>query len=205
MERTSHFRPAVRRRRLFKLGAAGAAVLGLTYGTARLLRAPAGAVPGTPVALSARRFTTVTALVAALYPGEEGGLPPGVDLGVPQRVDQELYFAAPHVRDQVDLALDVLEYGGPLLGWWGRFSRLPLARRRSGFTGLFQHPLGLVRQLAAATSQLVQVFYYAQPETWAAIGYPGPFLDRKPPLSEAYYAERVATAGTGARSEGTDG
>lgn len=186
---------AVTRRRLFHVGLAGAAVLGLGLLVSRRLdggpAGAAGAHAAVPLALSPRRLGIVAALAEALYPGG-GKLPAALELGVPQRIDQELYFADEGIRSEIELALDVLEYGGPLLGWWGRFSRLEPARRLRAIEALHDHSLGLARQIAVGLSQLVQVFYYAQAETWGPIGYDGPWMPASAPPTAVHYQEQLA-------------
>ncbi len=147
---------------------------------------PKGLLPEGPAALDARRFFVLAALVEAMYPARAEG-PSGLSVGVPQRIDREIWFMAPLLRAQLELALDVLEYGGLAAGWWGRFSRLAPERRLRGLEAMLNHRFTVLRQVATALTQLVKGMYYADPAVWAGIGYDGPWMPPKAPESIAAY------------------
>lgn len=149
---------------------------------------PAGLLPVGPAALDARRFHVLAALTEAMYP-ERAAAPGGLAVGVPQRIDREIWFMAEPQRGQLELALDVLEYGGPLAGWWGRFSRLTPERRVRGIDAMLKHRLTALRQVATALTQLVKGMYYADRATWDSIGYDGPWMPPKIPESIAAYPD----------------
>ena len=148
--------------------------------------APAGLLPVGPAALDLRRFFVLAALVEAMYPARSAG-PSGLAVGVPQRIDREIWFMAAPQRAQLELALDVLEYGGLASGWWGRFSRLTPERRLRGLDAMLSHRWTTLRQVATALTQLVKGMYYADPAVWAGIGYDGPWMPPKVPESIAAY------------------
>lgn len=178
-------------RRDFLRLSAGATALATTACSAARLLDPGpteGLLPVGPIALDARRFHVLAALVAAMYP-ESPERPSGLAVGVPQRIDRELHFIAPPTLRQVELALDILEYGGLAAGWFGRFSRLPAARRLSGIETMLNHRWITYRQVATALTQLVKGMYYADRATWATIGYDGPWLPASVPPSIAAYPD----------------
>lgn len=180
----------IRRRDLMHLSGVGAMALTTGCRVASWLDPgpPRGLLPVGPVALDPRRFHVLAALVEALYPGGED-MPAGLAVGVPQRIDRELYFMAPATRAQLEQALDILEYGGILAGWFGRFSRLDLERRLAAVTAMLDHRWIVYRQVATALTQLVKGMYYAAPESWAAIGYDGPWMPANVPESIAAYPD----------------
>lgn len=182
----------LRRRDFLRLGVLSGLVLPLGCSAARRVAAPATAegVLQFPVALSEHHFAILVTLVEGLYPGDERR-PAGLALGVPQRADEEFYFAPEHVRAQFELALDVLEWGGPVAGWWGRFTGLERDERAGQFAKLFDHPFDSFRQVAVGLSQVVRSFYYADERSWPAIGYDGPWQPPKPPDSAAHYAAEL--------------
>lgn len=178
------------RRDFLRLSAGASLVAAVGCGiAARLDRgAPPGLLPVGPAALDRRRFYVLAALTEAMYP-ERDGAPAGLAVGVPQRIDRELRFMAPPQRAQLELALDVLEYGGIGAGWWGRFSRLAPERRLAGLEAMLSSRWITYRQVATALTQLVKGMYYADPATWAAIGYDGPWMPPKLPESIAAYPD----------------
>jgi hypothetical protein len=127
-------------------------------------------------------------VVDTLYPPGRK-FPSGIELKVPEKIDRALYFSPPATREQLRLALDLVEYGGVLIGYLGRFSRLPFSRREKGFRSLLEHPFHLFRQVGSALKQVVQFFYFTEPAVWPLIGYEGPFVSPKPPEKWNYYEE----------------
>ena len=179
----------LRRRDVLRLGAL-APLWGVACRTAHTIAPAAGPEAPVPVALSAHHLAVLTALVDALHPGD-GGRPAALAIGVPQRIDEELYFAPERFREQIGLALDLLEYGGLVAGFRGRFSRLDRERRARVVLGLLDHRIGLARRVAAGLAQIANGFYYADERTWEGIGYDGPWVPRSPPASEAHYRARL--------------
>lgn len=121
-----------------------------------------------------------------MYPGK-GPFPDALSVGVPQRIDREMYFLPVALFEQLELALDVLEFGGIFAGWFGRFSRLNPERQLEAIEAMLDHSWQTYRQVATALTQLVKGMYYADRATWQAIGYDGPWMPPKIPASIAQY------------------
>ena len=152
------------------------------------LRRRSGTVSGAPIALSERRYFVLCSLIEAMYPAGQKQ-PAGLEIGVAQRIDRELHFLDAHTLSQVELALDVLEYGGIFAGHIGRFSHLKAPRRLDVLQNMFKHRWTSYRQVVTALTQLVKGMYYADRRSWAGIGYDGPFMPALVPESIAAYPD----------------
>lgn len=177
------------RRRTLLLGLGGAL---LTAGGGAALVATTGYTPDprdVPVACTAKELVIVRAIVEALLPADDGA-PSGADLGVVQRIDEELWSAAPAVREDLRRALSVLEWWPVLAGFGGRLSRLPPAEAALALQHALERGPRAAAQAASAYKQLTHLFGYAADASWAAIGYDGPWVEtpRPPPSSLAYRA-----------------
>lgn len=177
------------RRRLFKLGFAGAAVLAVAGAAGRLFTGDDLAAGEVALGLTPHGLHVARAIVEALTP-EEDGFPSGVSLKIHQRLDEEAWAAPPLVRDDINSALMLLEHAPLLLGFGARLSRLPVDRRLAAFEALLQHKARLVVASASSVRQMIYVFYYGHPSTWVGMGYAGPFVpEARPPESALRYAE----------------
>jgi hypothetical protein len=177
------------RRRTVLFGLGGALLLA---GGATAVRLTTGyGLPGgeVPIATTAKELAIVRAIVEALLPAD-GDLPAGVDVGVPQRIDEELWSMSPELREDLRSAISALEYWPVLSGRGSRLSTLPPAARAEVLDALAVGGPRPVAQAAGALKQMCHLFYYASPETWAALGYDGPWVTtpRPPPSSLAYRA-----------------
>jgi hypothetical protein len=116
-----------------------------------------------PSALPTREYAILRAVARRLVP--DGPEAPGADaLGAAVRVDRELAFHPPRLRNDLRDALRLTEWW-PLSTRLARFTRLDPAARRSAFQGL---------------KLLVVFFTYTRPETWPHIGYQGPWVPPGP-------------------------
>lgn len=149
-----------------------------------------------PLAMSAKEFVVARAIVEALLPGGDG-LPAGVDVGVPQRLDEELWSAPPEVTADLKAALLVVEHAPPLLGFAGRFSSLSVEARQDCLRAMLASDRDVLVQVVVAFKQMAHLFFYAVPATWGAIGYDGPWVteEKPPPTSIAYRALLAARRG----------
>ena len=96
---------------------------------------------------------------------------------------------------EIDALLAVIEHGTtPLGGRWQRLTRLDVAERRAFLSGLAVRG-GLLAQAACGIRDLVMLGYYQRPESWAALGYPGPQVAALPRPRRAAYAMWVAEKG----------
>lgn len=190
-------RPAVAvltRRRLIQTGVAGSALLavgGTVLGWATL---GYHLEPGEwAIGLSVKEFCVVRALVATIVPGG-GKLKPGVELGVPQRIDEEVWAADDGMRADIRNILQFIEHVPPVYGHFGRFSSLGREAREKVLRSLMTSSQTIFVQAAMAAKELVYLYYYSHDETWDALGYPGPLVDyNKPPASALRYQQLIAT------------
>lgn len=139
------------------------------------------------VALSEKELAVVAALTEALVPGEDG-MPNGVALGVPQRVDEEVWAAPPAIQSDLKAALLLLEHAPPLIGFASRFTHLDVETRRACLRAMLASDRAVLVEAATALKQMIHLFTYARPEAWPTIGYDGPRVERAPPDSARAYA-----------------
>ena len=153
---------ALSRRQLFGSGA----VLGAAYVSAQVFGHRPMATLESPSLGSAGRRTLVAACEALLPSTDDAAWAAGA-------VDDFLATGDPVQGEALRLALSVLEHwpGGLRLS---RFSRLDPAERRQVLSDWGQSSLGPKRQIAVAVTKTVLFTHYARPESWAALGYPGP-------------------------------
>jgi hypothetical protein len=139
------------------------------------------------IALSEKELAVARALAAALVPDE-------LARAVPQRLDEEVWAAATHIQEDLKGALFVLEHGPLLVGFHSRLTHLDVEERRACLRAMLTSDRPVLVQAAVALKQMIQLFAYAQPEAWAAIGYEGPRVARVPPESARAYAALVERA-----------
>ncbi len=187
--------PSPGRRRLLKLGAGAAVVAAVGGGALRWFRfgyAPLLSPAEHPLALSVKEFAVAKAVVEAVTPAEDG-LPSGLALGLPQRVDEQVWGAPEGLRDDLQNGLQLLEHGTLLFGYRSRFTALPPAARRACLEAMMGGSNELLRQVAQGLKELVHLLYYSQPQVWAAIGYEGPYVaNAVPPASALAYRATLA-------------
>jgi hypothetical protein len=139
------------------------------------------------VALSEKQLAVVAALTEALVPGEDG-MPNGLALGVPQRVDEEVWSASPAIQSDLKAALLLLEHAPPLVGFASRFTHLDIQGRRECLRAMLGSDKEVLVVAATALKQMIHLFTYASDEAWPAIGYDGPRVGRAAPESARAYA-----------------
>lgn len=187
-----YFEFSLNRRELFRLSALSTWLLTTACKTGsvitRQMHLPEEEREGVALSLSPAEYRTLTALCETFFPGDPLR-PSALAIHLPRRMDSALYFAPLRTREQFSLALNVVEYGGIFIGYIGRFSGLPLERRKKAFQKLLQHPFGIFRTVGVAIKQVIQLYYYTHPSTWKAIHYEGPFMKEKPLESLEYYQE----------------
>lgn len=148
-----------------------------------------------PIALSVKEFAVVKSLVRALLPAEDG-FPSGESLGIAQRIDEEVWAAAPELRRDLKAGLQLLEHATALQGFSSRFTRLETAAQRAYLEKLLagsNNTLGLV---AVAFKQMAHLFYYGHESVWKHIGYDGPLIKTAvPPDSTVAYKALLRKVG----------
>lgn len=181
------------RRQLIQVGIGGAVALALGGGLLRWVGSGYALRPGeVALGLSVKQLCVARALVEALAPGGDG-FPSGLELGIQQRVDEQVWAADDGTAADLRAALELIEHVPPLLGHFGRFSSLELRARQQVFEQLLRSRRDLFVQVAVAFKQLVQLCYYTDARVWPHIGYDGPWVkEAKPPASALAYARLLA-------------
>jgi hypothetical protein len=179
------------RRTVLRLGAAGAALLAVGGGLGAWITSGYAAqlAPGdVPVALSVKELAVVRAIVDAFFPAE-GSFPAGLDLGVHQRVDEELWAAGAFTRDGIKSGLHLVEHLPPLYGHPHRFTALSRQGRLVVFEAMLRSKTDTIRQIACALKQATHLFYYGHEQVWPSLHYDGVFVATpRPPDSSIAYA-----------------
>lgn len=138
---------------------------------------PVPRTPRTPLrALGPGAFAILAAVTEALTP-EADGLPSGWALQVPENVDRQLDRLHPGDVDEFAQALWILESpaAGLLLDQRvGRFTSASLAERQRVLEAWRTSALPDRRKAYRALSGLVNAAYWAHPQTYPHVGYPGP-------------------------------
>lgn len=184
------------RRAFLKLGVGTTALLAVGGGVASWVGSGYGALLGpgdVPVALSVKELAVVRALVDALFP-EEGAFPSGLSIGLPQRIDEELWAAPERTRGPLKDGIQLLEHVPPLYGHMHRFTALDRARRVAVFEAVLGSGRSTLRQIGVALKQLTHLYYFAHPAVWKAIGYDGPFIEKPVPPDSRVAYERLLSA-----------
>ncbi|HEY1098418.1 MAG TPA: hypothetical protein VGF99_05805 [Myxococcota bacterium] len=146
-------------------------------------------------ALSKKEAVVVRAIVEALYPAA-GVFPAGVDVGVVERIDEELFAQPAHVCSDLKAGIQLLEHAPPLLGRMARLSSLAVDERAAMFELLLQRGPQVVVQAAAALKQLSSLAYYGDQRVWGALGYDGPW--QQTPLPPSSHQRWLAAVGQAA-------
>ena len=142
-----------------------------------------------PIALSVKEFCVLRAIVEVMVPGG-GSLPRGVDVGVPQKIDEQIWAAGETTQSDFAAALQLVEHSPLLHGHASRFTRLSLSDRADVLKGLMGSSVGVFAAVANGIRTAVFTIYYSLEPTWNAIEYDGPWVfEAKPPASAVRYAE----------------
>lgn len=185
------------RRDFIKVGIIGTATLACAGGAFRWFAGGYSsqlAPTDKPIALSEKEFVVVKSIVQALLPAVDG-FPSGESVGIPQRIDEEVWAASPKVRGDLKDALQVFEHAPLLQGRMSRFSSLSVEDRLECLTEFYQGSNDILQQVAGAFRQMAHFFYYAHPDVWPSISYEGPFIQvPQPPASHIAYAELLKKA-----------
>ena len=92
-----------------------------------------------------------------------GRLPSGESLGVPQRIDEEMWAASADTRSDLKNGLQLFEHATITHGFASRFTSLdPGARSAPTSTKLLRGEPGALQQIAFALKEIVYLFYYAR-------------------------------------------
>jgi len=134
-----------------------------------------------PSQLGLREYAVLRAVSDRLVPAA-AGQPGALALGVPARIDRELAFHGPRLREDMTAALQLVEWW-PLVTHGSRFTRLAPAAQDAVLEAMAASRLA-ARRTALQGIKFVTVFFtYAQEPTWSAIGYDGPWVPRNRPAA----------------------
>jgi len=134
-----------------------------------------------PAQLAPREYAVLRAVSDRLVPAA-AGQPGALALGVPARIDRELAFHGPRLREDMTAALQLVEWW-PLVTHGSRFTRLAPAAQDAVLEAMAASRLA-ARRTALQGIKFVTVFFtYAQEPTWSAIGYDGPWVPRNRPAA----------------------
>lgn len=161
---------------MIRYGLGGAIALA-AGGVGLSLQRTAPREPGRPLrALDARTFSILAAVADRVAPAREG-FPAASDLQVAEKVDELLATVDPAVVDEVTQVLHLLENGLAGLVFDGRpraFTALDPAAQDRALAAWQGSRLHLRRTAYKALHGLCAAAYYASPEIYPAVGYPGP-------------------------------
>jgi len=182
------------RRELLRTGFGG--VLLVAFGAVL----PSGCQTYSPIArplkfLSRKEFAVVTRAAVRIL-----GLPDDRGDEIGGFIDNLLAELPPTTQRQARLMLRVVEHGTHLFDLKPkRFTRLSQAEQDTYLQGWMESSLGARRIVFRALKTLAALGYYAQPSSWEAIGYDGPWLGRVDVASDFTHEEPVSLAAVRAR------
>jgi hypothetical protein len=131
-----------------------------------------------PSTLPAREYAILRAVARRLVP--DGPEAPGADgLGAAVRVDRELAFHPPRLRNDLRDALRLTEWW-PLSTRLARFTRLDPAEQDAELAAMATSRFAVRRSAFQGLKLVVVFFTYTRPETWPHIGYQGPWVPPGP-------------------------
>lgn len=182
------------RRRLLKVGAVAGALVAVSGAALRWLAGGYGSKLGPgekPIAFDVKEFAVAKAAVEAMLPAA-GALPSGVELGIPQQVDEQVFMASAALRADFKNGLQLLEHATLVNGYRSRFTSLTAAERSAYLGALMNGSNAALRQVAFGLKEVVHLRYYGHPKVWKAIGYDGPLVaNASPPASSLAYQARL--------------
>ncbi len=177
------------RRALLRTGLGGALLL--AFGAVL----PSGCARYSPAPRSLKFLTRKEFAVVTLAATRILGLPVEAKEDIGSFIDGLLYDLPPTTQGQARLMLRVVEHGTHLFDLKAkRFTRLSPVDQDVYLRGWMESSLGARRVIFRALKTLAALGYYAQPDTWPAIGYDGPWLGRAAGESEFEHEEPVPLA-----------
>jgi hypothetical protein len=169
--------PELSRRAFLSRSLRAAGVLAAVPGLAPACApAPARPAPAGLLVLRPGEWAVLDAAADALIPRGGAFALGAADVDLAARADRFLAAQSPELVGGLRGALLLLEWGGGLLaGRPGRFSRLSPEDRAAVMAALPRR-FGLARQVFAGLKQLCGLLFYADPRSWPALGYDGPWV-----------------------------
>lgn len=165
----------MKRRTLFKLGAASAALLAVGGGAAALLQS--GLHNGRLAEAGREVFRAVArAVLQGSLPADDAARQAALD-GLLERIDALTLALPPHAQDELSQLLSLLASvpGRHLLA--GLSQAWPVASEteiQQALQGMRLSTLALRQQAYAALHDIAAAAYFTDASTWPQLGYPGP-------------------------------
>jgi len=123
-----------------------------------------------------KEYAVLKAAADTLLPGAADA-PSASALGVPGSIDKFLATAPPELGARFKQLLMMLEHGTTIFGLkFRRFTELSQGERLAYLEKWMNSDLSIQRQGFMGLKKLVATFYYVNPRSWQAIGYPGPWV-----------------------------
>jgi hypothetical protein len=164
------------RRDVLKYGVIGALVVA-AGGAGLALRPTRAAIPAEALrVLDADEFSVLYAIAETCCP-KNGAFPAASELHVAEKIDLLLSRCEDGTVSDIKKLLALVENALPGLVLDGRFSTFTASSpetRTAILEGWRTSRIGFRRTVFKALTGLVGATYYAQPEIWGAVGYPGP-------------------------------
>lgn len=166
------------RRSLLKLGLGASLMLG----TAGLTATLSGCSSSGPAGNMAVLRESDLPLLAALFPAAVGPHPAfsensnAIELAIAQ-LDRSLQYSSPFVQSEVLNLLGMLSMPltrGPLTGIWSDLAQASPEQLEAFLLRWRDSRFELLRKGHKSLLQLLHMAWYATPQSWAAVGYPGP-------------------------------
>jgi hypothetical protein len=165
----------MQRRSLLKLGIASAVVLAVAGGTIALVQP--GLVNGRMSDSARSTFGAIAkALLDGTLPTEPGAAQTAIN-GLLDRIDDLIVGLPPHTQAELGQLLTILPTAAGRLGMvglgtaWDKASVLDI---QAALQTMRTSGLAVRQQTYAALHDIVSGSYFAGPETWSLLAYPGP-------------------------------
>jgi hypothetical protein len=133
--------------------------------------------------LGARSAATLEAMCdRVIIPAR--GAPTAREALVPLRIDHEIGLLGSGMASDVRDGLMLVEYSGILEGKFRPFTKLTPGDQDEVLRAMIRSSLVWRRSAFQGLKQLIAFFYYADDRAWRSTGYDGPWVPRRPALSE---------------------
>ncbi|MBC9252629.1 twin-arginine translocation pathway signal protein [Pseudomonas alcaligenes] len=178
MSDTSLTAPPLSRRNLLKVGLVGSALLATAGVTASLSGCSSATTAAGFQVLRDSDLPFLRALIPVMLAGAVGSDAMATAThSTLKGIDHNLHHLSPELLKLTQQLFDVLAMAvsrGPLTGIWGSWDNADAAAIGNFLSRWQNSSLSLLRMGHASLLQLVMMGWYAQPESWAHCGYPGP-------------------------------
>lgn len=169
--------PGETRRSFMKRGLVGGALLLVGGGAALHLRRSRLRTPATPLqVLSVAEYSVLAAIADRLIPAGNG-FPPAAQMRCAEKADAVLVRAHPGVLAELKQLIALFESALAGLLFDGRptpFTQLDPEAQDRALLAWRNSRIAIRRTGYKALRNLLSATYYASPEAYAAVGYPGP-------------------------------